>query len=197
MARISQLSDTDIAITGDVIAHLQYYGCILLLDISQFSAIYASTAKIGITFTDLALQHECVRYVSVTTEQVDVNIILQLYASLRHGVTLEAWYVKNSASLTGLDVRRLVTFGVIKGFLYRVFKYALNSAPAGSGRRDLQQAVDRGGESIIGPTAQSHVFAKYLDGEQRFDETCAEQAMHAQSIMKELQKFSDTKIIYR
>ncbi|GME23335.1 bap31 domain protein [Neofusicoccum parvum] len=59
---------------------------------------------------------------------VSADTLIQLYSSLRQGVTLRAWVVENTALLTHIDVRRLVTFGVIKGFLYRVHKYAITTS---------------------------------------------------------------------
>lgn len=59
---------------------------------------------------------------------VAADALIQLYSSMRQGVTLRAWVLENSALLTHIDVRRLVTFGVIKGFLYRVHKYAITTS---------------------------------------------------------------------
>ncbi|EKG18357.1 Nitrogen permease regulator 2 [Macrophomina phaseolina MS6] len=59
---------------------------------------------------------------------VGADTLIQLYSSMRQGVTLRAWVLENSTLLTHIDVRRLVTFGVIKGFLYRVHKYAITTS---------------------------------------------------------------------
>lgn len=59
---------------------------------------------------------------------VGADTLIQLYSSMRQGVTLRAWVVENAALLPHVDVRRLVTFGVIKGFLYRVHKYAITTS---------------------------------------------------------------------
>jgi hypothetical protein len=50
-----------------------------------------------------------------------------LYTSLRQGLPLRQWVLDNLALLRGIDVRRLVTFGIIKGFLYRIHKYAITT----------------------------------------------------------------------
>jgi hypothetical protein len=60
--------------------------------------------------------------------------LITLYTSLRQGLTLRTWVLDNLALLAGIDIRRLITFGIIKGFLYRVHRYAiatsLNLPPA-------------------------------------------------------------------
>jgi hypothetical protein len=55
---------------------------------------------------------------------VDGAGIVELYASLRQGQSVKQWYALHSQELANIDVRRFITFGIIKGFLYRVHKYA-------------------------------------------------------------------------
>ena len=55
---------------------------------------------------------------------VDGVGIVELYASLRQGQSVKQWYMKHSDQLANIDIRRFITFGIIKGFLYRVHKYA-------------------------------------------------------------------------
>lgn len=161
VSKIAQLADTDISLTRRAIAHLLYYGCILLLDIFQFGAIYAPTAEIRVFVADAGMQEECKRYITspfspfatkpllsksgngggggggsrlnpaahatAATSVVPPSTatILHLYSSLRQGLTLRDWCLLHSAQLASIDIRRLVTFGVIKGFLYRVHKHAV------------------------------------------------------------------------
>lgn len=171
---ISILADADFSLTCRAIRHLLYYGCLFLLDIFSFSAIYAPTALFSSTIaSDEAMQQECARYVntlfaplsspataapplSPTTpapaalqrfdprevwppigsddsttdadseerEVVDGVNIVELYASLKQGQSVKQWYMQHSRELSYIDIRRFITFGIIKGFLYRVHKYA-------------------------------------------------------------------------
>ncbi|EZF24317.1 hypothetical protein H112_03183 [Trichophyton rubrum D6] len=54
---------------------------------------------------------------------VDGVGLIELYSSLKQGQTVKQWYLKHMRELANIDVRRFITFGVIKGFLYRVHKY--------------------------------------------------------------------------
>ncbi|KAJ5586820.1 Nitrogen permease regulator [Penicillium hispanicum] len=216
---ISILADTDFSLTCRAIRHLLYYGCLFLLDIFSFSAIYAPTAQFSSSIgSDEAMQLECARYVNTrfaphphlgphsplppvpaaatnggsgtgplsnsltdpaasisrdesrfdaeeiwpllgdpedgvpngSTESsethdhdpaltgqgagvVDGVGIVELYASLKQGQSVKQWYSQHSRELANIDIRRFITFGVIKGFLYRVHKYACTTgqpAPA-------------------------------------------------------------------
>ncbi|KAF9570600.1 Nitrogen permease regulator 2 [Lunasporangiospora selenospora] len=51
--------------------------------------------------------------------------IFSLYSSLQYGVVLQDWIEQNHTANYNIDVRRFISFGVIKGFLYRVHKYPI------------------------------------------------------------------------
>ncbi|CAP93589.1 Pc16g09190 [Penicillium rubens Wisconsin 54-1255] len=143
---ISVLADTDFSLTCRALRHLLYYGCLFILDIFSFSAIYAPTAQFIPTIgSDEAMQLECAdedpstsTSTSPTTPNtlhkpaiVDGAALVELYASLKQGQSVKQWYAAHSRSLANIDIRRFITFGVIKGFLYRVHKYArATSQPA-------------------------------------------------------------------
>ncbi|KAE8163432.1 NPR2-domain-containing protein [Aspergillus tamarii] len=57
-------------------------------------------------------------------EVVDGVGLVELYASLKQGQSVKQWYMHHSRQLAHIDIRRFITFGIIKGFLYRVHKYA-------------------------------------------------------------------------
>ncbi|KAF2127938.1 NPR2-domain-containing protein [Dothidotthia symphoricarpi CBS 119687] len=173
VAHIAQLADTDLSLTRRAIQHLVYYGCLVLLDIFSFSAIYAPTAEISSFVNDADMKEECLRYVRVpqlhtdsapkpavdkdkekdnarspptaeslnadnndsTTSPSDPSIshltLITLYTSLRQGLPLKTWVLQSLPLLCGIDIRRLITFGIIKGFLYRVHKYGIATISAG------------------------------------------------------------------
>lgn len=54
--------------------------------------------------------------------------LITLYTSLRQGLTLKNWVLENLDLLVGIDIRRFITFGIIKGFLYRVHRYAISTS---------------------------------------------------------------------
>lgn len=188
---IALLADADLGLTKQCIKHLLYYGCLLLLDIFSFTAIYAATAEFATSIaSDEKMQRECARYVNIafapTTSTVDkldhvvgtidndnVNInqpnnvpvtgediwpltasgkqvdgvgIVELYAALKQGQSVREWYTLNADMLANIDLRRFVTFGVIKGFVYRVHKYAFaadHGTVTGKGSKGGMKAVNR------------------------------------------------------
>lgn len=144
--RIALLADADLKLVRKAIRHLLYYGCVLLLDIFSFSAIYAPTAEIAAFVESKEMQAECARYVTLQNEadksgaatkeeelQKEKNHLsgtqlAELYLSLRQGLSVKSWCTEHADAVSKMDIRRFVTFGVIKGFLYRVHKYAFATA---------------------------------------------------------------------
>ena len=161
--QIALLADADYNLTRSCMKHLLYYGCLLLLDIFSFSAIYAPSAEFSTSIaSDEDMQRECAGYVNTkfaptvqeaathssngnanvllgqtildddddiwpfaaNGKKVDGVGIVQLFAALRHGLSVREWYTENSNALANIDLRRFITFGVIKGFVFRVHKYA-------------------------------------------------------------------------
>ncbi|TKX19322.1 hypothetical protein C1H76_8508 [Elsinoe australis] len=157
IARIAQMADTDISLTRRAVQHLVYYDCVLLLDIFSFSAIYAPTPAISTFVSSPAMQDECRHYVhsphslfgksALSTQSLatgsstqpqsphlDPDIptrmqVLNLYTSLRQSLPLRDFCLTRASSLSNIDIRRLITFGIIKGILYRVHRYAVLPTP--------------------------------------------------------------------
>lgn len=186
---ISILADVELSLAYKAIRHLLYYGCVFLLDIFSFAAIYAPTAQFSSTIAcDEGMQQECARYINTRFAPTQTKLapvppgtasshsglfnfaldtddiwpligddddddddaeprssnekppvarqkhldgvgIVELYASLRQGQSVKQWYAANARQLANVDVRRFITFGIIKGFLYRVHKYAYGPRP--------------------------------------------------------------------
>lgn len=173
-----------------------------MTDIFQFSSIYAVTAEITSLVNDSSLQEECINYVSLPDhhEAVEANVeastgsangqssrrpkhpafttVFELYASLRQGLTLKHWYMDNKDLLEGIDVRRFISFGVIKGILYRVHKYPVPNDP---GQLDRKLPM-----------------AKYLDGSHHFDDICTDlQIPEKEAATRLAQGYGDIQIVHR
>lgn len=127
--RLADLADTDYTLARKAIEHLLYYGCLVLVDVFQFGAIYACTAEIASFAADRCAQEECAAYVSTSGSRVPLTRLLEMYTSLCQGTTLRKWCVENVERLRGVDVRRFVSFGVVKGFLYRSHRWPVAADP--------------------------------------------------------------------
>lgn len=201
----------------------------LLLDIFQFGAIYSPTPEIGAFVEDDEAQEEAIRYISIShmrslaevdldnnskdPKPIDKTGLVQLYVSLRQGLALKSWCLEHNALLKGIDVRRFITFGIIRGFLYRVHKYVLaNGASFAGGERSFDDETNghdvhglsaadpesrrpSGAPSEIGETLP---LAKFLDGMHCFDEICTELQLSEKKVLEKIRaSYGDVQIIHR
>ncbi|CCH42515.1 Nitrogen permease regulator 2 [Wickerhamomyces ciferrii] len=174
--KISSLANADYWIVKQCIQHLIYYKCIIIIDIFQFSNIYAPTSDIDLFLKDSNMANECQAYVvspsifkdrpyqtdstnsnNFNLKNVDSNkkndanrnkssstlnlnakrgknelILLPskaklfyLYRSLHQGQSVKNWYKDHITELEYIDVRRFLSFGVLRGLIYRVHSYPI------------------------------------------------------------------------
>ncbi|CAO1619635.1 unnamed protein product [Sympodiomycopsis kandeliae] len=122
--RISQLADADLELTRQCMEHLLYYGCVIMVDIFQFFNIYTLKPSIARMAEDVTIQLECGPYVTRPGYVIPCwPVLLDLYTALRPGMTLDIWIEEKGVETLGIDPRRFITFGIIKGFLKRVHRY--------------------------------------------------------------------------
>ena len=186
-----------------------------MLDIFQFAATYAPTAEMAAFVTDGGMQAECLKYVLVPDSglpgstpvrggmdavdgktaagNIDGTKLVEWYCSLKQGQSLKSWCMEHAEVVGVIDIRRFITFGVIKGLLYRIHKYAVATPPC--------SPKSAGGD---GKTRREHGakekedrLAKYLDGTHCFDEICTDLMMSETELMARLKVMGDVQIIQR
>lgn len=132
--RIAELAEVDQQLARLCIQHLLYYQAIMLVDLFQFTNSYAVLPAIH----DIAqavedddeggvdVAAECEAYIfngTAEAEPVKFGTLLGLYAKLQPGLTLSTWIDQHNIDALPIDPRRMIQFGVIKGFLRRVYAY--------------------------------------------------------------------------
>ncbi|KAI4184424.1 MAG: hypothetical protein L6R41_004737 [Letrouitia leprolyta] len=211
--QISLLADADYKLVRKAIEHLLYYGCLLLLDIFSFSAIYAPTAELASFIQDSEMQDECVKYVVLLSEGNDGASkkdpiigfhLVELYLSLKQGQTVKNFYIEHSEIMDRIDVRRFITFGVIKGFLYRVHRYAIATSRTSQRKRDNKLKVRQQDLPPMADETRNNEMdsslvelEKFLDGTHCFDELCTEFMISEQELVGRLKAIGDVQIICR
>lgn len=138
--RIAELADVEIGLVSKTVAELIRHNLVMLLDIFHSQAVYTLTSKFPLFANNDALLDECVRYVTKSPDSPPTApALLDLYRHLTPGLSVRDFLLSSSSQLINVDIRRLITFGVIKGFLRRVHKYvySFDGQSAGSGTGDL------------------------------------------------------------
>ncbi|KAL8293073.1 hypothetical protein RQP46_000767 [Phenoliferia psychrophenolica] len=134
--RIAELAEVDLTLARLCIQHLLFYSAIILVDVFMYTNSYAALPGIadivqhgdeedeGVT----DLRAECEAYVYNGTGDVPPTpfaTLLKLYSGLAPGLSISNWMDLHAVDSLPVDVRRMLQFGVIKGFLRRVYAFPL------------------------------------------------------------------------
>lgn len=171
--RISELADTDIALVCQCVEHLIYYSFAIVIDIFQFSNIYVLRPQVARMFDDVQMGNECASYVARPGHfPLPVPTLFRMYSMLRIGRTLHEWVELAGHYVQSIDIRRFITFGVIKGFVRRVHRYPVlmsSNEPLDPSQAEdasnTPQANEGSGHSVIAsPPARSSMFSHFFQG---------------------------------
>lgn len=118
----------------------------MMVDIFQYSNMYTVKPAITRLASEESIMKECGAYVTRRGFAPQCwPSLLNLYSKLIPGVTVHHWIETNNVLELGIDPRRFVSFGIIKGFLRRVRRWPVivdrNSpllAPSEHSRRHVE-----------------------------------------------------------
>lgn len=145
--RIARLADVDLRLVKKAIRELVAHQRAIVLDIFHFQAIYALTGDFTLFVNDLKSVDECRSYVAIDPKESifasilakdvlsstppipDRTTLIDLYSVLKPGLSVADFCLAHQDLLANIDIRRFITFGVIKGFLRRMHKFALALDP--------------------------------------------------------------------
>lgn len=135
VSRIAYLADCDLDLTREAVSHLLYYQVIMTIDIFQYSNMYTLRKSIQWLADEQHVRDECGLYVTKPGRRIpDFPKLLHLYSRLKPGKSVYEWAEDHDVISLGVDMRRFVSFGVIKGFLRRIHRYPIlikSSPPQG------------------------------------------------------------------
>ena len=180
--RIAHDADVALDLTKNALQHLLYYDAILILDMFMFGNIYAPTPDIHDFISNRDnLQDECANYVFINGPRLEVFFLHRLFTSLCTSRTLKEWLKLHMDQgfmvMDHIDVRRFIQFGVIKGLIYRVHKFAVSA-----------QHLELVFKDDAATNVTGDILEKYLDGCHTFDQIMVERNMGDEKIMDHLRK---------
>ncbi|ETV75616.1 hypothetical protein, variant 1 [Aphanomyces astaci] len=214
--RIAIAAEVDIAIVKSCLRQLLYYRCITMIDIFMHSNNYATTPKLHSFFNDPLLQQECIEYISHANGPPPPSFatVFSLYCALQPNTPVAHVWTSHQELLVHVDVRRLITFGLVHGFLRRIHRYPviidrLSSRPAqmlsSSPSTMNLQAANNGNNAVmnIRKAATPHhgggsnavrtalvdreVVKKMMDGQHHTDEICCTHMIRYSDLEKVLE----------
>jgi hypothetical protein len=96
----------------------------MMIDIFQYANMYTLKPSITRLAADESIISECGTYITRSGSiPPSWPTLLRLYSKLLPGTTVHQWIEANDVLNLGIDPRRFVSFGIIKGFLRRVHRW--------------------------------------------------------------------------
>jgi len=164
---IAEKADMDTGLVCSGLRQLLFYGLIGIVDIFQYSNIYAATQRIPSLLSNPQLRRACMQFVRLNSETAmtapSFEYVFRLFASFGSGTKCSELCSKMSIAQHGVDIRRLAVFGVLYGLLRRIHRYVV---PRSVNRRKPQNDVPKH-HHLLTPSLLSS-----LDGSQHLDQLC-------------------------
>jgi hypothetical protein len=241
--KIARLADVDLKLVRKAVTELVLHERVILLDIFHFQAVYVLTSDFALFAGNVEVIDECGEYVAINPKDgmfasvldkqtiedcsgtPDRATILELYSILKPGLCVADFCLAHQNQLANIDVRRFITFGVIKGFLKRMHKYALALDPpdmqitSESTAIDLDKAWRKAALSSGWATPPTDLVSlqekleteeerarqegaklvRYLDGRHCLDQICMEMGMHEKEVVEKIKsgKFGEVVVFCR
>ncbi|XP_037274224.1 GATOR1 complex protein NPRL2-like isoform X1 [Rhipicephalus microplus] len=160
VAKIAVEADVEVSLVKECIRNMLYYGIVQLIPLFLYSAVYATTPEIRTLATDTHVQKECISYVARQGRpRPTFRSIFEMYCSFHLSNSVRDVCARTNPHSLGIDERKLVQYGVMKGLLRRLHKYPI----------DLKRAADS--------TSKIKSVSKYFDGAHSYDDICAKTGM--------------------
>ncbi|KAI4490924.1 hypothetical protein M0802_010598, partial [Mischocyttarus mexicanus] len=126
VARIAAEADVENNLVKSCVQNLAYYSVVTLIPIFQYSNVYAATPKLKQLAEDVKLQERCISYASKSSRQpAYLRDIYRTYASMTHSCSMRDLCQRLNPQNLRINEKRLVQFGLIEGFIRRVYKYPI------------------------------------------------------------------------
>jgi nitrogen permease regulator 2-like protein len=204
--RIAHNADVSLDLTKTALQHLLYYQTIIMLDLFLMGNIYAVMPGITDFVNNVDdIQGECGDYVCKYNLRFSSYDLCRLFTSFSYGRSVKDWLKLHADEgrdvFRYVDIRRLVQFGVIKGLMRLVNKYAVSSqylASLAQGDAQSDAAFENDLNTNNGERAKALV--KYTNGCHSFNQIICEMDISESDIRKELSKMQppgDIQILYR
>ncbi|KAK7202749.1 putative nitrogen permease regulator [Myxozyma melibiosi] len=149
-----------------------------------------------------------------TTRKRNACDLLELYCSLNNGLSVKDWYLANRDSLRGIDVRRFISFGIIKGLIYRVNSYpilerggkpaalqdllsgksTINKTP-GSPTISLDEPLSADDTAPVDPVVERRL-RKLSRRIKHFDDICTDLQVSREQVLNTLKRYGEVSLIH-
>jgi len=153
---IAEESSVAMAMVKRCMRQLMYFHCIKLMDIFQYSNIYACTPRIRELAENEELQKSCLRFICKQNQRdlPQLPKVFQLYASMNGLLGIRDIFLLYDTDFMNINDRLFITFGVLNGLIRRIHKHPVHmpsiSMDELQGTDALEKYLANAGSKLVG-----------------------------------------------
>lgn len=156
VAKIAVDADVEVSLVKACIQNMIYYRIVKLIPLFLYTNVYVTTPALVNLTPGSRLAQDCQKFVAKKESSLPhFRTIFQVYASMRHNVTVRQVMDKFVENSFDIDIKKLITFGLLHGLIRRLQKFPV--------------LVKEDPSTIL---YQKGIY-KYFDGNHSYDEICA------------------------
>ncbi|GFQ64969.1 GATOR complex protein NPRL2 [Trichonephila clavata] len=169
VAKIAVEAGVEIHLVKAFIQNMAYYGVVTLIPIFMYSNVYIPTPKLNELDANLEFQDECTKYVARQgCHRPFFRSIFMLYCQLTPQTNVKTLCLRNNPRASGIDERKLIQFGLMKGIIRQLQKYPIHVA--------------------LDPNSKPRSVFKYFTGKYSFEEICCKTGLSYQELDERMEK---------
>lgn len=169
VAKIAVEAGVEIHLVKAFIQNMVYYGVVTLIPIFMYSNVYIPTPKLNELDGNTEFQEECTKYVARQgCHKPFFRSIFMLYCQLTPQTNVKTLCLRNNPRASGIDERKLIQFGLMKGIIRQLQKYP------------IQISTDA--------NVKHRTLLKYFTGKYSFEEICCKTGLSYQELDERVEK---------
>ena len=128
--KIATLANVDLTLVRSALQTLVYHGVIELTPIFLYSNMYAVKPEVYNLYHDITMREECIEFVAKSKGVPPIfRDVFMLYCAPGPGISVSALCGRHDPSSLGIDEKKLILFGIVKGFIHKLCKYPVLLSP--------------------------------------------------------------------
>ncbi|XP_055336078.1 GATOR complex protein NPRL2-like [Paramacrobiotus metropolitanus] len=125
--QISDEVDADGDLVKSCVQNMMFYGVARVVPAFNLSNVYRVTPAIRKFLCDAELCEKCIQFVARDkNDPPGIRDIMTILGDMQHGVAVADWSARHSNIIQKLDQKKLCDFGILQGFIRRMYKYPVN-----------------------------------------------------------------------
>ena len=181
--RIAEEAGVNTELACRAFAQLSHFHCLSMVDIFQYSNLYACTHRMTLLVDQDEMQAKCVYFAALPNRHPSFRVVYGLLASLHPNAPFGHFCAQFASAKNGIHDEKLITFALMHGLVRRLHRVPVYDA--------VKTPLKSPSSSMV------HKVLSLADGTRCVDEICATLMISAREMLDICENNADTHILLR